>query len=398
MQTDRGVSGVVPEIAETGTERAYFTHNGKPLLSFGGMADVAFYLNDDAYDFERWATWMGERGMNHIRAYLPLSWKHVEKTTGINGGDVAKCLFPYAETEPGSRVFDLDRFDDAFWKRFRGQLEVCQRTGTIVHLLVWNGWQLRAPDTSRGSNGEINWPGHFFNPDTNCNDFTEHLGGDFENRYRIYHSTSDGETELEAAQKAFFQKVVDVTWDLGNVYFDLVHEIAEHRRDWEKTRKWIVEMAECMRSHWKKKTSKPFIIGFDTGGQSDEEQDWIYGNPVFDLVIYGKRHTVDQAIGWRRKYCKPYVPQEGWDDNKVKYRFDQADNHVHMRKYYWKFLMARCQQLDFYTKGEKDGFGYFVNYDPEGVNAFSHTAPVLRRFWDALIDYGSLWFSGSVVQ
>ncbi len=114
-------------IEEAGTERAYFAHNGKPLLSFGGMADVTFYLNLDAYDYKRWAAWMAEHGMNHIHAYLPLSWKHVEKTTEINGGDVSKCLFPYKETEPGSRIFDLDAFDERtgidfgnssnFWKR-----------------------------------------------------------------------------------------------------------------------------------------------------------------------------------------------------------------------------------------------------------------------------------------
>lgn len=385
-------------IAEVGTERAYFTHNGKPLLSFGGMADVTFYLNQDAYDYKRWATWMAEHGMNHIRAYLPLSWKHVVKTTEMNGGDVSECLFPYKETEPGSRVFDLDVFDERYWDRFREQLEFLEEKGAIVHLLVWNGWQLRAPDTSKGTNGEINWPGHFFNPDTNCNGYTKHLGGDPENRYAIYHSVADGNAGLATAQKAFFRKVVDVTWDLDNVYFDLVHEMAEHKRDWLKTREWIAEMAECMRSHWETKTSKPFIIGFDTGGFPEDEQDWIYSHPVFDVIIYGKRHTVGQAVGWRRHYRKPYIPQEGWDDNKVKYRLDQSDNHVHMRKYYWKFTMAKCQQLDFYTKSDKDGFGYFVNFPPEGVNAFENVAPVLRTFWDALVGYGSLGFDGEILS
>ena len=56
------------EIANVGTERAYFLHNGKPLLSFGGMADVTFYLNEDAYNYRRWATWLADHGMNHIRA------------------------------------------------------------------------------------------------------------------------------------------------------------------------------------------------------------------------------------------------------------------------------------------------------------------------------------------
>ena len=31
-------------LAEAGTERVYFTHNDKPLLSFGGQGDFIFYL------------------------------------------------------------------------------------------------------------------------------------------------------------------------------------------------------------------------------------------------------------------------------------------------------------------------------------------------------------------
>jgi len=69
-----------------------------------------------------------------------------------------------------------------------------------------------------------------------------------------------------------------------------------------------------------------------------------------------------------------------------------------MRKYYWKFMMAKCQQLDFYTNGEKGGAGYFVNYDPEGVNPFARTAPVLRAFWNKLTDYGNLWFEGRIAS
>ncbi len=75
------------------------------------------------------------------------------------------------------------------------------------------------------------------------------MGGDPENRYAIYHSVADANAGLATAQKAFFQKVADVTWDLDNVYFDLVHEMAEHKRDWLKTRQWIAEMAGCLRSH-----------------------------------------------------------------------------------------------------------------------------------------------------
>ncbi|HEX2909066.1 MAG TPA: hypothetical protein VHO69_19490 [Phototrophicaceae bacterium] len=59
------------QIALAGTDRAYFTHNGKPLLSFGGQSDKIFYDADDAYNYRQWADWAAAHGMNHVRAYPP---------------------------------------------------------------------------------------------------------------------------------------------------------------------------------------------------------------------------------------------------------------------------------------------------------------------------------------
>lgn len=47
-------------IERAGTEKAYFTHNGKPLLSFGGLSDFVFYAAEDAYDYKVWADWATE--------------------------------------------------------------------------------------------------------------------------------------------------------------------------------------------------------------------------------------------------------------------------------------------------------------------------------------------------
>ena len=236
-------AGTGIQLQKVGTDAAYFTHNGQPLLSFGGMSDWVFYLNEDAHDYWQWADWAAAHGMNHARAYPPLSYKMIEYVTAENGGAVANALFPYEETSPGSRQFDLTRFDAAYWTQFRNQLLYFQSKGIIVHLLMWNGWQLRAPDTTSGWKGEVNWPGHFFNPANNVNAGTDHLGGDIGNRYRLYHAVSENRTALLNAQKAYFRKLIDETYDLDNVYYDLVHEMAEHYTDWTKTKRWIEAIA-----------------------------------------------------------------------------------------------------------------------------------------------------------
>src|SRR5262245_13743655 len=96
-------------LEQVGTEKVYFAYDGKPLLSFGGLSDFTFYATRDAYDYVRWADWAQAHSINHIRAYPPLSWKRIEHFSHKNGGSVEKLLFPYEETTPGSRQFDLTK-------------------------------------------------------------------------------------------------------------------------------------------------------------------------------------------------------------------------------------------------------------------------------------------------
>jgi hypothetical protein len=384
------------------TEKVYFTHNSKPLLSFGGLSDFIFYAAEDAYDFKLWADWAAEHGINHVRAYPPLSWKHIEKFTKENGGSPGNMLFPYKETKRGSRQFDLTKFDGRYWQRFQQQCEYLEFKGIIIHLLMWNGWQLRAADTPGRDKSTIDWEGHFFNPTNNNNSFTNHLDGNLENRYAIYHSVADKKTELVNVQKAWFKKLVEVTADLDNVYYDLVHEIKEHHREWSKMQSWIEEMAMTVHNQSTKlRADKPVILGMDTGGLSEAERDWIFTRPYFNLIIYGKRHTIVNARGWRIKYKKPYIPQESWDDNGQKYSYIHPEQRVDTRKYMWKFMMAKCQQMDLYMKPRigfsSDNLPKFPhNYDPRGRSKFEDDALVLRMFWDSLTDYQNLWFNGTI--
>lgn len=391
------------KLEKAGTEKVYFTHNGKPLLSFGGLSDFIFYAAEDAYDYRLWAGWAAEHGINHVRAYPPLSWIYIEKFADDNGGSLENVLFPYEETSRGSRKFDLRQFNKNYWDRFRRQCEYLQSKGIIIHLLMWNGWQLRASDTQsqRLDQAHMNWPGHFFNPANNINSFTDHLGGDLKNRFDIYHSVADQNEGLVKAQKAWFQKLIEMTADLDNVYYDLVHELAEHQGDWQKTQKWIEDMAMAARDRYQQiQPDRPMVFGMDTGGLSELQREWIFTRPYFDLLIFGKKHGVNQARDWRMTYKKPYVPQESWDDDGVKYSYMHPEQRVHTRKYMWKFMMAKCQQMDLYMKKRpsinENLPKYPHNYDPQSRNPFEDDALVLRKFWNSIVDYPNLWFNGKI--
>ncbi|MGB7085866.1 MAG: hypothetical protein WBD47_09955 [Phormidesmis sp.] len=375
-------------LKQTGTPEVYFAYDDAPLLSFGGMSDFIFYAAPDAFDYQLWTDWAAAHGMNHLRAYPPFSWKYIETFAKENGGSAENLLFPYEETSPGSRQFDLTKFDEAYWRRFREQCEYLHEKGIVVHLLMMNGWQLRTE--------EKNWGGHFFNPDNNINAFTDHLKGD---RLGFYQSVSNRQTGLVEAQQQWLRKIVETTADLDNVYYDLVHEMAENYEDWSKSKDWIEVMAGTVRDRFSElQPNRPIILGMDTGGLERNQREWIFSRPYFDVLVYGKSHRVKLAKDWRIEYKKPYIPQEMWDENDDKYGYREPSLSVHMRKYLWKFMMAKCQQMDFYIKPRIDEQlpGFDHNYDPNGWNPFEDQAVVLRQTWDRLSDYPNLWFDGTV--
>jgi len=241
-----GVDAQPLKLEKVGTPQAYFSYHGKPLLSFGGMSDFIFYTSEDAFDYKKWADWQVQHGMNHARAYLPGSYTYVEKFTEENGGAKENILFPFQETKPGSRQFDLTKFDERYWKRFRAQCEYLQSKGIILDLLMWNGWQLSNYNDEVAA---IDWNGHFFNPKNNINTCTDILSteNDKEQRLKIYHSVSDGNGRLWEIQKAYYEKIIETTHDLDNIYYELVHEIAINYEDWGKTSKWLEKMANIVR-------------------------------------------------------------------------------------------------------------------------------------------------------
>lgn len=400
-------------LEKPGTKDVYFSYNGKPLLSFGGLSDFIFYANKDAYDYEKWADWASEHGMNHCRAYLPGSWVHIEKFARENGGSYDNLLFPFRETKPGSRKFDLTKFDERYWKHFRKQCEYLQSKGIIIDLLMLNGWQFwnYKPDVAA-----FNWDGHFFNPRNNINAFTSHLNtdGNKNNRLQFYYSVADGRQELFAAQKAYFEKIIETTYDLGNIYYELVHELGMNYDDWDKTRPWLEAIALAVRAKWSElNPDRPIILGTDPGhlrgfpfNQSGgfpkpgSEVEWVCTRPYFDVIIFGNCHHTANAREWLLKYKKPYVPQESTDDTGHKWSYRVPEMRTHLRKYLWKMMMVKCQQIDFYVKGLRRGFVYEEkpgpphNYDPEGWNAFEEDALRLRQFFDSIHDYASLEFKG----
>ena len=205
-----------------------------------------------------------------------------------------------------------------------------------------------------------------------------------------------------------------MTHDLDNIYYELVHELGMNYDRWEKVSKWIDSMARAVRKRWHEYNPDRSIIlatdgghlagyPFNKGGGSPQpgsEMDWVFTRPYFDVMIFGNAHHTGNIIDWIKKYKKPYIAQESNDDNGQRWTYRKPETRTHLRKYVWKLMMAKCQQIDIYSKSIeslpfiKDKPGPLHSYDPVGWNEFENDALLLRQFFESIVDYGSLEFKG----
>ncbi|MBN2007720.1 hypothetical protein JW960_00070 [candidate division KSB1 bacterium] len=396
-------------IANVGTKQAFFTHNLKPILSFGAMPDIIFHVADDAFDYKKWVDWHVANGMNHVRAYLPLSWKAIEYHTFEHGGSLDNVIFPFVETEPGSRTFDVTKYNDVFWIRFRQQCEYMQSRGIIIHLVMWDASQLEAPVTRSRYREmhDIYWDGHFFNPRNNVNRFTNHLGQRLRYRFSIYHSVAEQRRPLVKATKYWFLKIIDMTADMDNICYDLVGNLSDNQGDWDKTQLWIDEMAMASRLRYKKlQPLKTMVLGFDAGGLDmgdwhknstlpgvGSQVDWLFSRPYFDVIICSNANTVQQAHAWQEHYRKPYVGAVLQVDAKPGAAQSFANERQIVRQHLWQFFMAKCQQVDLYFPS----MDHVQTSTPDSLaqyDLFRSDAQVMWDVWAKLSDYPNLCNNG----
>lgn len=105
-------------VEKAGTQLAYLSYNGEPLLAFGPHFEHMFF---DDYDVEAWTEWAVAHGMNHCRTRLYHAYY--------------RNYSPFLKTEDGR--YDLTQWDESFWKRFHKICSHLQENGVIIHMLLF---------------------------------------------------------------------------------------------------------------------------------------------------------------------------------------------------------------------------------------------------------------------
>jgi hypothetical protein len=166
----------------------------------------------EAFDFDGYLRFLGERGHNFIRLWR---WEQVRSQAAGGNFHLDMTPQPWLRSGPGLAKdgkprFDLERFDENFFDRLRKRVAKAWDAGIYVGVLLFDGWALHLsppPD---------NIEGHPFHAQNNVNDVSATSINDLQ--------VLPLDARVAALQEEYIRKVVDTLHDLPNVLWEVANE------------------------------------------------------------------------------------------------------------------------------------------------------------------------------
>ena len=215
----------------------YWQYKGEPVLLLGGTNQDNLFNHPD----------LGPDGLEaHLDLLVSVGGNYVRNTMSSRDrvdpvSDFYNNDNPYAfHFDEESGLYDLDRFDDEFWRRFRDFLEMTAERDIIVQIEVWDRWDY-AEIWGGGAYEAEGWAAHPFNPKNNVNYTSEETGIPEEvvSGYPIFRTIPelDDVPEVLAYQEAMVEKLLSISLDYNHVLYCISNESTaseEWSRHWAR--------------------------------------------------------------------------------------------------------------------------------------------------------------------
>jgi hypothetical protein len=179
-----------------------------------------------AFDFDAYLDFLAKHNHNFIRLWR---WELVRWDTKANREESPRHLcapHPWARTGPGMASdgkpkFNLEQFDEAYFKRLRSRVAAARDRGIYVSIMLFEGWGLRfAPGAYKA---------HPFHPDNNVNG----LDGALASGIKGTELFTLASPKVTAFQEAYVRKVIDTVNDLDNVLYEIGNECDLTTTEWQ---------------------------------------------------------------------------------------------------------------------------------------------------------------------
>jgi hypothetical protein len=210
--------------SSNGTEKIVYLTGAHTWNNFQDMGPTD---PPSEFDFDKYLDFLELHNHNFIRLWR---WELVSWNTAANHDKESKTHFatphPWQRTGPepaldGKPKFDLQRFNEDYFKRLRSRVDAARSRGIYVSIMLFEGWGLQfVPE---------GWKAHPFNPGNNVNGIGKEIkAGD--RGLEIYELKIPAITAL---QEAYVRKVIDSVNDLDNVLYEISNENHPPSTDWQ---------------------------------------------------------------------------------------------------------------------------------------------------------------------
>jgi hypothetical protein len=199
----------------------YWEYNGEPLLLLGGSREDNLFNHPDG--LAEHLDLLRSAGGNYIRNTM----------SSRNPGNP----WPHKRLENG--LYDLEQWDDEYWRRFENLLELCLERDIIVQIEIWDPWDYFMTEAPRGFGPDnVGWESCPYNPILNINYTAEETGlatdigyysGARPSNHVFFHTTPELKDipVIRKHQEAFIDNLLSVSLNYPNILYCMNNEIGE---------------------------------------------------------------------------------------------------------------------------------------------------------------------------
>jgi len=223
----------------------YFEYKQKPVF-LTGARELEMLPRVGNYPYEQAVNELAKAGCNHWRIEMYISdsdneagpayplvpnydkWWH-DPVTGKQ-----EHLDAFQKNAEGK--YDLDRFNEPFWNRFQSFCELCAEKGIVLTVEMWSTYTI--------------WATSPFNPENNIN-YSGPLdvgraGRDADSKFVRTVPGLGNRPEILRYQEKFVKKILDCTWEAGNVLY-----VCGNENKWP--RQWVEYWADFVHAYGRSK-------------------------------------------------------------------------------------------------------------------------------------------------
>ena len=214
----------------------YWQYKGEPIFLLGASDDDNLFQWPSP-DLERHLDAMKAVGANYVR------------NTMSDRKDKGFELYPFKQRDDGK--YDLEQWNDAYWKRFGRFLAETAKRDIIVQIEVWDRFDYSTDK----------WPGHPYNPKNNVNysgkestlaaDYPNHPGT---NKQPFFFTTPKQRniTTVLKYQKRFVEKMLSYSLEHDHVLYCMDNETSGEE-------KWAIYWSQLILDKAKAKGKKVYV-------------------------------------------------------------------------------------------------------------------------------------------